>query len=89
MRLSDWHLAPSAVAHSYNSLYQTIYGPDHVFTIPEALVSYLEPIDITSLQQLETLFILWNTALRRSPLLDVTGYMRSGTFNRRAKNISY
>ena len=58
------------LASSYNSFYQTIYGYENTFAPPEALLAYLEPLLVTTEKQLETLFVLWNAAQRRSPFED-------------------
>ena len=55
---------------SYNDFYQTLYGPENTFHPPEALLLYLRPLLVTTQKQLETLFVLYNAALRRSPLQD-------------------
>ena len=58
------------LAGSYNAFYQTIYGYDNTFYPPEALLVFLEPLLVTTQTQLETLFVLWNTAQGRSPFED-------------------
>ena len=60
----------ASVVASYNYFYQIIYGPDLTFTPPDALLAYLQPLEITSYTQLEALFVLWNAAQLRSPLSD-------------------
>ena len=54
----------------YNDFYQAIYGPENVFVPPEALLTYMEPLLLTTSKQLETLFVLWNAAQNRSPFED-------------------
>ena len=58
------------LASSYNDFYQTIYGYENTFHPPEALLAYLEPLLVTAERQLETLFVLWNAAQKRSPFED-------------------
>ena len=58
------------LASSYNDFYQTIYGYENTFHPPEALLAYLEPLLVTTERQLETLFVLWNAAQKRSPFED-------------------
>ena len=55
---------------SYNGSYQTIYGYENTFHLPEALATYLEPLLVPTKTQLETLFVLWNAAQGRSPFED-------------------
>ena len=57
-------------ASSYNNFYQTIYGYENTFHPPEALLAYLEPLLVAAEKQLETLFVLWNAAQKRSPFED-------------------
>ena len=58
------------LAGSYNEFYQTVYGYENTFHLPEALATYLEPLLVSTKTQLETLFVLWNTAQGRSPFED-------------------
>ena len=60
----------TALTSSYNEFYQSIYGYENTFYHPEALLAYLEPLLITTRKQLETLFVLWNSAQGRSPFED-------------------
>ena len=64
---------------SYNYFYQTIYGPDLTVTPPPALLAYFQPLEITSHEQLEALFVLWNAAQPRSPIYDPRCTSRSAT----------
>ena len=66
------------VCSCYAQFYQLIYGPGLQFTPPAELLSYLEPLEITSARQLEALFALWNAAQRRSPFEDVRYQLNHG-----------
>ena len=62
-----------AIGEAYNSFYQLLYGTKFCYRPPAGLLSWLSQIPVTSQQQLESLFVLYNAALRRSPMQDAYG----------------
>ena len=67
----------TALTSSYNEFYQGIYGYENTFYPSEALLAYPQPLLVTTQTQLETLFVLWNSAQGRSPFEDAQGAPRS------------
>ena len=59
-----------AITEAYNRFYQAIYGTNFCYLPPAELLSWVSQIPVTSEQQLESLFVLYNAALCRSPLQD-------------------
>ena len=80
------------IAGAYNRFYQVIYGTDCCYLPPAGLRSWLSQIPVTSQQQLEQLFVLYNAALCRSPLQDAQRVAkkrqekRLGAFGRQQKS---
>ena len=70
------------IAGAYNRFYQVIYGTDCCYLPPAGLLSWLSQIPVTSEQQLENLFVLYNAALRRNPFQDAIKVAKAPRGNR-------
>ena len=76
-----------AIAGAYNRFHQLIYGTDCCYLPPAGLHSWLSQIPVTSEQQLENLFVLYNAALHRNPFRDAIKVAKAPHRGKRQPNM--
>ena len=70
------------ITEAYNNFYQFLYGTDRCYLPPAELHDWLSQITVTSQQQLESLFVLYNAALCRNPFKDAIKVAKAPRGNR-------